>query len=105
MNARNISVTFNVDVYDSRPWFQIPTAVAKLLGLKSGDVIAVSISTPKGELLYHGLANMGSGKEIYRSYVSTRLKKGEEIRVTVSRPPEDVVGLIPHKKTRVPVRS
>jgi hypothetical protein len=66
-------------VYDRRPWFQIPTAIAKLLGLKSGDVIAVSISTPKGELLYHGLVNMGSGKEIYRSYVSTRLKKGEEI--------------------------
>jgi hypothetical protein len=87
-----------VDVYDSRPWFQIPTTVAKLLGLKSGDVIAVSISTPKGELLYHGLANMGSGKEIYRSYLSTRLKKGEEIRVTGVSSPEDV-GLIPHKKT------
>jgi hypothetical protein len=99
MKARNISVTFHLDVYDSRPWFQIPTAIAKLLNLKSGDVIAVSITTPRGELLYHGLANMGSGKEIYRSYVSTRLKKGKEIRVTVSRPPIDVVGLIPHKKT------
>jgi hypothetical protein len=64
---------------------------------KSGDVIAVSIRTQKGELLYHGLANMGSGKEIYRSYVSTRLKKGADIRVTVSRPPKDVVGLIPHE--------
>jgi hypothetical protein len=97
MKARNVSVTFNVDVYDSRPWFQIPTAVAKLLGLKSGDVIAVSIRTLKGKHPYHGLANMGSGKEIYRSYVSTRLKKGEDIRVTVSRPPKDVVGLIPHE--------
>jgi hypothetical protein len=90
MKARNISVTFHVDVYDSRPWFQVPTAAAKLINLKSKDVIAVSIGTPKGELLFHGLAKMGSGKEIYRSYVSTRLKKGKEIRVTVSRPPEDV---------------
>jgi hypothetical protein len=104
MKARNISVTFNVDVYDSRPWFQIPTAVAKLLDLKSGDVIAVSISTPQGELRYHGLANMGSGKEIYRSYVSTRLKKGEEIRVTVARPPKDVVGLVPQSKKKPPAK-
>lgn len=100
MNARNVSVTFNVDVYDSKPWFQIPTAVARLLNLKSGDVIAVSISTPSGDLLYHGLANMGSGKEIYRSYVSTRLRKGREIRVTASRPPKDIVGLIPKRQER-----
>jgi hypothetical protein len=52
MKARNISVTFNVDVYDSRPWFQIPTAVAKLLVLKSGDVIAVSISTASTDYAY-----------------------------------------------------
>jgi hypothetical protein len=84
MKARNISV------YDSRPWFQIPQAIAKVLGLKSGDVMALSISTPEGELLYHDLAKMGSGKETYRSYVSKRLKKGQEIRVTVSRPPDDV---------------
>ena len=93
MKARNISVTFHIDVYDSRLWFQIPQAIAKMLGLKSGDVIAVSISTPKGKLLYHGLAQMGSGKEIYRAYVSKRLKKGQEIIVTVSRLPEDAVPL------------
>jgi bifunctional DNA-binding transcriptional regulator/antitoxin component of YhaV-PrlF toxin-antitoxin module len=37
-------------VYDSRPWFQIPQAIAKVLGLKSGDVIALSISKPKGSI-------------------------------------------------------
>jgi hypothetical protein len=84
-------VTFHINVYDSRPWFQIPQAIAKVLSLKSGDVIALSISTPKGKLLYHDLAKMGSGKEIYRTYVSKRLKKGQEIRVTVSGPPEDAV--------------
>jgi len=25
-------VTFHIDVYDSRPWFQIPQAIAKVLG-------------------------------------------------------------------------
>jgi hypothetical protein len=48
---------------------QIPTEVAKLLRLKSRDLISVSITTPKGELLYRGLANMGSGKEIDLSVV------------------------------------
>jgi hypothetical protein len=91
MRARNISVTFHIDVYDSRPWFRIPQAITKVLSLKSGDVIALSISTPEGKLLYHDLAQMGSGKEIYRKYVSKQLKKGQEIRVTVSRPPEDAV--------------
>jgi len=37
MKARNISVTFHVDVYDSRPWFQVPKSIAKLLGLRSGQ--------------------------------------------------------------------
>ena len=84
MKARNISVSFNVDVYDCRPWFQIPTAVAKLLGLKSGDVIAVSISTAKGELLFHGLANMGSGKDlsVIRQYPSEKLQRNSSHSVS-----------------------
>jgi hypothetical protein len=97
MKARNTSVTFHVDVYDSKPWFQVPRAITKLLELKSNTVIAISISRPNGELLYHGLARMGSGTEIYRAYVSKKLKKGEEIRVTVSRPPEETVRLTPRK--------
>jgi len=88
MKARNISVTFHVDVYDSRPWFQVPKAIAKLLGLKSGDGIAVNITTPEGEPLYHGLAKLGSGTEIYQAHISKRLKKGKEIRVTASCVPD-----------------
>lgn len=91
MNARNISVTFHVDVYDSRPWFQVPRAIAKVLGVKSGNAIAVTISTPKGELLYHDLATLGSGTEIYQAQIGRRLRKGQEIRVTVSRPPDGSV--------------
>jgi hypothetical protein len=91
MKARNISVTFHVDVYDSRPWFQVPRAIAKVLGVKSGDEIAVTISTPKGGLLYHDLATLGSGTEIYQAQIGRRLRKGQEIRVTASRPPDKSV--------------
>jgi DNA helicase HerA-like ATPase len=61
-----------------------------LLDLKSGDALAVSIRRPNGQLIFHDLAKMGSGKKIYRSYVNKRLKEGEEIRVTVSHPPEEI---------------
>src|SRR5215471_14015690 len=91
MKARNISVTFHVDVYDSRPWFQVPRAIARVLSVKSGDRIAVSISTPNGELLYLGLATLGSGTEIYQAHIAKILTKAKEIRVTASRPPEGAV--------------
>jgi hypothetical protein len=53
MKARNISVTFHVDIEASKPWFRVPKSIADVFGLKGGDVVAVSTSTPQGELLYH----------------------------------------------------
>ncbi len=47
MKARNVSVTFHVDVYNRKPWFPLPRAIARVFSLKAGDVIAVSISTPR----------------------------------------------------------
>jgi hypothetical protein len=91
LTARNISITFHTDVYRSRPWFQIPRAVARLLGVKSGDVLAVDISKPDGELLYHGFAKMDSGTEVYDAHIGKGLKRGAEIRVTVSLPPYGTV--------------
>jgi|SRR5579864_5749781 len=90
MAARNFSVSFHTDVYDSRPWFQIPRAVTRLLGVKSGDPIAVGISKPTGEMIYHGLAKIDSGTEIYMAHIGKLLTKGAEIRVSVSRTPEDI---------------
>jgi hypothetical protein len=81
MKARNISVTFNVDVYDSRPWFQIPTAVAKLLGLKSGDVIAVSIATPKRGTSLSRSGQHGFGQtdlSVIRQYPSERRRDSSD---------------------------
>jgi hypothetical protein len=87
MKGRNISITFHVDVYNTRPWFQIPRSIARVLGVKSGDKIAVNISMPNGELLYHDLATLGSGTEIYHPHNGKTLAKGKEIRVTISHPP------------------
>lgn len=89
MLARNMSVTFHTDVHKSKPWCHIPKSVARLLGVKSGDALAVGISKPDGELIYHGLAKMDSGTEML--HIGKILKKGAEIRVSVSRPPSDMV--------------
>ena len=91
MKARNISVTFNVDVYDSRPWFQVPKSIAGLLALRSGDAIAVSVGTPEGEPLYHGLAKLDFHAKSCKAHIGKRLKKGDEIRVTAFHPPAGTV--------------
>lgn len=91
MTARSISITFHTDVYKSKPWFQVPRAIARLLGVKSGDALAVDISKPDGELIYHGLAKMDSGTEVYDAHIGKRLTRGAEIRVTVSLPPNGTV--------------
>jgi hypothetical protein len=102
VTARNISITFHTDVYKSRPWFQVPRQIARLLGVKSGDVLAVDLSEPSGELVYHGLAKVDSRTEIYGAdygaHIGKRLRKGAEIRVTVSLPPDGTV--IDHSKKR-----
>jgi hypothetical protein len=91
MPAQNFVVTFNTNVYSSKPWFQVPRPVAKLLGAKSGDALAVDINAPNGRLIYHGLAKLESGTEVYDAHISKQLKRGDGIRVTVSLPPEGFV--------------
>jgi hypothetical protein len=60
-----------------------------LLGVKSGDSVAVDINKPDGKLIYRGLAKMDSGTEVYDAHISKRLTRGEKIRVTVSLAPDD----------------
>ena len=84
---QNIGLTFHVDVSASKPWFQIPKSVAELFSLKSGDLLAVSISTPKGKPIYHGFAKLDSATTPYKMHIGRPLVKGKEIRVTASRPP------------------
>jgi hypothetical protein len=90
MKPRHISVTFHIDAQDDKPWFRLPKSIVELFGLKAGDVLAVSISTPQGAPLYHGLAKFDSHSKRYKAHVGKILTKGEEIRVTASRPPESV---------------
>jgi hypothetical protein len=89
VTARSISITFHTDVSKSKPSFQVPRAIARLLGVKSGDALAVDISKPDGELIYHGLAKMDSGTD--DAHIGKRLTRGAEIRVTVSLPPNGTV--------------
>ena len=79
MKARHISVTFHVDVQNDKPWFPLPTSIAELFEMKAGDVLAVSISTPEGAPLYHGLAKFDSHNKSYKAHVGKILTKGEEI--------------------------
>ena len=64
MKARNIGLIFHVDVSASKPWFHIPKSIAELFSLKPGDLLAVSISSPKGEPIYHGFAKLDSATRL-----------------------------------------
>src|SRR5712675_821814 len=88
MKLRNISVTFHVDVRDNKPWFQVPTSLTSLLGLKAGNGIAISVTTQNGDPLYHVLAKLGPTAQSCPVHIPKRLKKGKEIRVTLSSAPE-----------------
>ncbi len=91
MKARNISVTFHVDVQDDKPWFPLPKSIAELFELKAGNVLAVSISTPDGEPLYHDLAKLDTHTKNYKVHIGKILTKGAEIRVTACHPPKGTV--------------
>jgi hypothetical protein len=91
MKARHISVTFHVDVQNDKPWFPLPTSIAELFEMKAGDVLAVSISTPEGEPLYHGLAKLDTHSKNYKAHIGKILTKGTEIRVTACHPPKGTV--------------
>jgi hypothetical protein len=90
MNARHINVTFHVDVQERKAWFLLPRSIAELFEISGGDVLAVSISAPDGEPLYHGLARLDIHNKTYTAHVGTILTKGE-IRVTACLPPKGTV--------------
>jgi hypothetical protein len=65
MKARQIIVTFYVDVEERKAWFLLPKSIADLFEIKAGDVLSVSISAPDGEPLYHGLARLDPQQEVH----------------------------------------
>ena len=95
MAIRNLIVTFHTNVY-SKNWkgFQFPAPLARLLGRKKGKklTLALTITKPTGETVFHGPASLTSGTEIGMASIFRSLEHGEEIRVTACNAP------IPQKK-------
>jgi hypothetical protein len=90
MAMRNLTVTFHTNVY-SKNWkgFQFPAALARLFGRKKGKKLslALTITKPSGEPVFHGLASLTSGTEIGMASIFRNLEHGEEIRVTACNVP------------------
>jgi hypothetical protein len=68
----------------------LPKSIADLFEIKAGDVLAVTISAPDGESLFHGLARLDIHNKTYTAHVGTILTKGE-IRVTACHAPKGTV--------------
>jgi len=88
---RNLTATFHTNVY-SKNWkgFEFPAALARLLGYKKGKpfTLALMITKPSGETVFHGLASFTSGTEIGMASIFRNLEHGEEIRVTACNAPQ-----------------
>jgi hypothetical protein len=91
---RNLAVTFHANVYSkksdqSRKGFEFPEKLAEQLGWKKGKrfTLALTITKPSGEVVFHDLASFTSGTEIREARIFRNLEHGEEIRVTAYSPP------------------
>ncbi len=94
MAMRNPTVTFHTTVYSkkseqSRKGFEFPKHLAELLGKKKGKpfTLALTITRPSGEVVFHDLASTTSGTEIREARIFDNLEYGDEIRVTACNPP------------------
>ena len=87
MPANIISITFEKESMKHKDGhFSIPASVCGLLGLSHDDEIHMIITHPHGGFLFAGNWQMKSGYEIYGKEFAGRIKAGEKIRVTVSKP-------------------
>ena len=82
-----VCVTFEVTTGSSKPWYDIPKGVTKLLGLRPKDEIVVNITDLRtNRLLWtRGTETLKSDTEIFGS-TEVQLQPGQKIRVEVSRP-------------------
>jgi bifunctional DNA-binding transcriptional regulator/antitoxin component of YhaV-PrlF toxin-antitoxin module len=86
MNARIIQVTFEATVHKNDQRFTVPAKVARLLGLKRDDEIALIIKNKSGLPLFGGKQPMASRWEVYGSEMREHLRKGKPIIVQASNP-------------------
>jgi len=87
MPSEILAVTYEIDAMTHKDgYFSIPKKVSDLLGLKSNDYVHLIITHPSGGHLFSGKWQMKSGNEIYGPEIAARIKSGQRIRVSVSRP-------------------
>jgi hypothetical protein len=87
MSSEVLSVTYEIDAMAHKDGnFSIPKKVCDLLGLRSDDFVHLIISHPYGGHLFSGKWQMKSGNEIYGNEIAERIKSGQRIRVTISKP-------------------
>ena len=90
MPPRVLSVTFAVDTYESKQGLNVPKDIVALLGLKSDNNdrdIALTVASPTGNIVFHGIGRLTSGTEICSGDAIKNLPLHERVIVTASRPP------------------
>jgi len=87
MDQEILSVTFEKNAMSHTDGhFSVPTKVCDLLDLRPNDFAHLIISTPKGGHLFSGTWQLKSGFEVYGKEMAERIKAGDKIRVTISKP-------------------
>jgi hypothetical protein len=94
MAIRNLTVTFHTKAYSkksnqSRKGFEFPVSLARLLGWKKGKpfTLALTITKPSGEPVFHGLTSFTSGTEIRAANIFDDLEYDDPIKVTACNAP------------------
>jgi len=85
MSATICSVTFEIDAQGhAEGRFSVPMGVCRILQLRPGDRIGLAIETPRGA--FKVTKALSSGTEIYGAGIAKRVRPGDRLRVTASRP-------------------
>ena len=87
MSLDILSVTFEKEaMFHQDGHFSVPSVVCNVLGLRPKDYAYLIISHPSGGHLFSGQWQLKSGYEIYGKELAGRIKAGQRIRVTISKP-------------------
>ena len=81
-----MTVSFEVQVYNSSPRFNIPKNVRTQLGVDNEDSVYLTIKTTSGDHLFTGRKTLRSGPEIYGADLIGKVTPGSRILVEASDP-------------------
>lgn len=79
------SVTFEIDAQrHANGQFSVPRAVCRILELRPGERVALTVETPRGS--FKVTKALSSGTEIYGQDIVRYVSAGDRLRITASRP-------------------